>query len=482
MLAKKSHFVLAVSIILLVGFLATSLISYFVARHSLSAHISEEMLPLTSDNIYSEIQRDLLTPILISSLMSHDTFVRDWATQGELEPERIIHYLDEIQRKYNTITAFFVSEKTSNYYHPSGILKTVHANDPADAWYFRVRELTQPYEINVDSDTADRSRLSVFINYRVYDRKGDYIGATGVGLSVNAVTRLIETYQKRYGRQIYFANREGDITLHGSGFEGKRRIQDRAGLNKFATQLLTSPSSSFSYAASDGGNVYVNSRLVPEFNWYLLVEQRNDAGETRIQNTLILNILVSLAITALVLLIAHFTLRSYQQRLEEMATTDKLTGAASRQVFDSLFEHVVKTAKRRDKPLAMINLDIDHFKTINDTYGHQGGDVVIQNVADAVRRNIRAADTICRWGGEEFLLLLDDCNLADANARAEIIRNAVKSLRIRYGRDDISVTISLGVAEYEKGEDLMSLIGRSDAALYAAKNQGRDRVSNADSR
>jgi diguanylate cyclase (GGDEF)-like protein len=476
MQGKKLYFIAAITVLLLLGFLATSFISYFVAQRSLSKHIAEDMLPLTSDNIYSEIQRDLLTPILISSLMAHDTFVRDWAVQGEGDELKIQNYLLEIQKKYQTITAFFVSDRTRKYYHASGILKTVDNQEPGDAWYFRVREQTQPYEINVDTDTADRGRLSIFINYRVLDNGGNFIGATGVGLSVNAVTQLIETYQRRYGRKIYFVDREGDVTLHGSGFAVEAQIRKRPGLAKFATQILTTPSMSFSYVAANGGNVYVNSRLVPEFGWYLLVEQQDDPGEARIQQTLFINILVSLIITAVVLAIAYFTLSGYQRRLEQMATTDKLTGAANRQVFDMIFEHVVKLAARRDKPVSVINIDIDYFKAINDTYGHQGGDIVIQAVADIIRQNIRDADTLCRWGGEEFLLLLDDCALDDACARADIIRNAVKNHRVSFGRDAIGVTISLGVAQYRRAEPLLTLIGRSDAALYTAKQQGRDQV------
>lgn len=477
MLGKKNQFV-AVTALLLAGFLATSLISYFVARHSLAKHIAEETLPLTSDNIYSEIQRDLLTPILISSLMAHDTFVRDWALQGEGDALKITSYLREIQKKYDTITAFFVSDRTRNYYHTSGVLKTVDMKEPGDAWYFRVRGQNKPYEINVDADTADRSRLSIFINYRVVDDGGNFIGATGVGLSVKAVTALIDTYQDRYGRTIYFIDREGHVTLHGKAFQLPARIQERAGLSPFATRILTSPSESFNYRAEHGGNVYVNSRLVPEFGWYLMVEQRNDPGEARIQTTLIVNILVSLIVTALVMLIAYFTLSGYQRRLEQMATTDKLTGAANRQVFDMIFEHAAKSAERRGKPVSMINIDIDHFKAINDTYGHQGGDKVIQVVADLIRKNIREVDTLCRWGGEEFLVLLDECGLDDAAARAETIRQAVREHRVQFGREQIAVTISLGVAEHRRGEELLTLIGRSDAALYSAKEAGRDRVHN----
>ncbi len=182
----------------------------------------------------------------------------------------------------------------------------------------------------------------------------------------------------------------------------------------------------------------------------------------------------------LVLVIAHFTVRSYQRRLEEMATTDKLTGASNRQVIDMIFNHVDKTAKRRGEAISLITLDIDHFKQINDTYGHQGEDTVIYQLAQIIRQHIREADTLCRWGGEEFLLLLNDCALEDACERAEIIRKAVKNSAIRFGWEDTHITISLGVAQHRTGEELASLIHRADNALYEATGQGRDRVQTAE--
>lgn len=474
---RKLYFVAALTVLMIVGFMATSLTSYFVARESLSENISEQMLPLTSDNIYSEIQRDLLRPILISSLMATDTFLHDWVINGEEDTQLVRNYLREIQQQYGTITSFFVSDATRNYYHPDGIIKTVSADNPDDAWYFRVRSQREPYEINVDVDTADRSRLSIFINYRVEDGRGNFLGVTGVGLAVSAVTSLIETYQLRYGRDIYFIDREGNVALTQDLSGPAQRIQDRPGLGPLATQILTTPSASLTYERNPGETVYLNSRLVPEFDWYLMVEEHDSAAEERIENTLLINIGLSLGIMTLVLLVAHFTLKAYQGRLEEMATTDRLTGAANRHVFDGIFDNVQRSARRNGRPVAIACIDIDHFKEVNDTFGHQAGDMVIRAVADVIRQHARASDTLCRWGGEEFLLLLDGCTAEEAAERAETIRKAVKKQSVVFGREDIRVTLSCGVAQYHPGEELFSLIARVDAVLYRAKHEGRDRVN-----
>lgn len=474
---KKIFFAIALAVVLVLGFIATSVASYFVTRDSLTDRIAQETLPLTSDNIYSEIEQDLLRSVLISSLMAHDTFVKDWALSGEQEPERIIRYLEEIQQKYDTTTAFFVSEQTRKYYHPSGVLETVEQDDAADAWYFRVRDMNDPYEINIDTDTADPSRLSIFVNFRVVNTDGDFIGATGIGLSVESVGNLIDEYQQRYGRDIYFVDRKGEVRLQVDGTVEHERIQERPGLGDIATKMLTSPSSSLSYTNVAGETVYVNTRLIPELDWLLVVEQSEATAEPRILNTLLLNIGVALGITLLVFAIAWFTIRGYHERLEEMATTDSLTGTTSRQVFGILFDHDARAATRSGSALTLLEIDIDGFKPINDTYGHQTGDAVLRMVANTVREHIRDPDTICRWGGDEFLVLLGRCDGSAGQQIAEKIRAAIAKQVVRRGNDEIRVTVSIGVAKREPGEELPSLNARCDAALYEAKREGRDRVA-----
>ncbi|MGD9660162.1 MAG: diguanylate cyclase [Porticoccaceae bacterium] len=475
---RKRIFVAILAALLAAGFLATTLISYQVAKTSLDHQVADEMLPLTSDNIYSEIQRDLLRPILISSLMANDTFVRDWALGGEKNSAQISSYLGEIQKKYGAITAFFISDQSLNYYHPTGVVKVMDSDDPLDQWYFSLRSSTSEYDINVDNDTADRSRLNIFINYRVFDYQGRFIGVTGVGLSVKSVINLINNYQRRYNRQIYFVNREGDVSLHGNDFNLQSSLHQRPGLKAISTQILTTPSLSTTYTRGDEDEdeFYLNSRLVPEFDWYLIVEQRRHNGKEQIDKTLIINILVSLAITVLVLLIAHFTLRGYQRQLIEMATIDKLTGALNRQAFENLFDHVAKTVKRHRHPLALLAIDLDDFKAVNDNFGHQAGDQVLQNLSAAIRGITRECDTLCRWGGEEFMLLLEHCSLDEAKQRAEHIRQLIEQRATAFGREDILVTISIGVTEYRAGETLDVFVNRADGALYKAKREGRNRV------
>ncbi|MGM0517352.1 MAG: sensor domain-containing diguanylate cyclase [Pseudomonadota bacterium] len=478
---KRLAFILALTGMLTLGFVTTSLVSYFLVKDSVQTRLAEETLPLTSDNILSEIERDLLRSILISSLMAHDTFVRDWTREGEKTPERIIRYLGEIQRKYDTTTAFFAADDSKRYYHPDGILKTISRANAADAWYFRARQMNEPFEINIDHDTADPSRLTIFVNYRVVDAQGDFLGVTGIGLAVETVAELIESYQQRYGRDIYFIDHEGQVTLHGSEHRGPDSIQEQPGLSRHSIRVLTSPSTAFSYETESGEEVYVNTRLIPELDWYLVVEQGESGADPRLLGTLIVNVMLALGVAILVIVIAWAVLRQYERRLENLATTDPLTGTANRSALEMQFDQAGKVEQRSGQPFSLLALDIDHFKTINDRHGHEAGDVVLRSVADLIGREIREVDTLCRWGGDEFLILLQQAGGADALRTAERIREAIGSTPIRLpnGRR-VEVSVTLGVATHRVDEPLKLLMRRADQALYRAKEAGRDRVETDD--
>jgi diguanylate cyclase (GGDEF)-like protein len=476
---RKNRIVGVLTILLFTGFVTTSFVSYFVAHKSITDQIVETTLPLTSDNIYSEIQRDLLSPIFISSLMANDTFVRDWALGGEQDEKAIIRYLTEIQKKYGTISSFFVSEKTGKYYHPKGILKKISETDPQDKWYYSLRKIDEDYEVNVDIDTADRNSMTIFINHRVYDYSGKFIGATGVGLAVKEVNKLINIYQTRYGRRVYFTDREGAITLSSGDFKGVRSIRKIEGLSILATQILANPSSSINYK-NNGKTVYLNSRIVPQFNWYLLVEQVEDPAEKRILKTFLMNLAISLIITLVVLFLANLTIGKYQRKIEEMATTDNLTGLSNRQIFDSLYDQALKFSNRQRGGFSSIMFDIDHFKKVNDTYGHPAGDIVIKAVAQSAKSEIRNSDVICRWGGEEFIVLLPNCDIEKAGKVAEKMRQTIEDQKkLAYNGEPIYITASFGVAQYQEGDTRIDLVRRVDRALYAAKKNGRNRVESA---
>jgi diguanylate cyclase (GGDEF)-like protein len=477
MTSDKRKLVFILSILLSAGFAATTLINYYVSKASIRESIVDSELPLTSDNIYSEIQKDLVRPIVISSMMASDTFLRDWVLAGEQDVEKMTRYLREVKDRYGAFTSFFISEGSRIYYQTEGVLKLVRQDEPRDAWYFRVREMNPAYEINMDPDLANKDALTIFINYRVFDYDGKFIGAAGVGLTVGAVRALINDYQTRYQRSIYFVDRKGGIALFSneSPAAAAASIHNIEGLGKIAKKILHKGAGTFQYGNA-AGNHLLNVRFIPELNWYLFVERLEDEALEDIRTTLYLNLVICLIITVITLLATSLTINRYQARLEKMATTDKLTGLANRHAFDLVMPHIISEARRDRKPLLAVLIDIDHFKKINDRLGHLAGDGVIREIAGTIKAAVRKSDLVCRWGGEEFLLLLRGTDADRGQLLAEKIRGAVAAASLRHGDAEIAVTISLGVAAYVDGDTPDQLIARADGALYDAKRKGRNVV------
>ena len=158
--------------------------------------------------------------------------------------------------------------------------------------------------------------------------------------------------------------------------------------------------------------------------------------------------------------------------LSELATTDPLTGVANRRAFDHCLQLELAIVERRKTPLSLLMLDVDHFKRINDTFGHETGDKVLVAIAQMLSGCARVIDVVARVGGEEFAVILPNTDAEGAQEVAKRMRNAVAGLD---GRGE-PITISIGAATLHDKEDVASLYARADAALYAAKTSGRDRV------
>ncbi|MBN1276041.1 MAG: diguanylate cyclase [Deltaproteobacteria bacterium] len=472
---KKYWIIVLIAILLVTGFALIVLTSYLVAYRSLGEEISQYSLPLTTDNIYSDIQKDFILPIYISSIMANDTFLRDWVLSGEEDADRIIRYLAEIQNKYNTVTSFFVSSNTKNYYHPDGILKQVRENDPDDAWYFRASKLDELYEINIDSDTAERKRITVFVNYQVHDYKNNLIGVTGVGLELKQMQKAIEKYQSKYKSIVFFADSMGKVRLHAENFEFPLDLYKWKGFSSLALKLLSNPGISFDYINEDY-TYFLNSRPVPEFNLILIILKKGDTLKENLKEKLRINLVISFLISLIILGIVIFIVRRYNQKLELMAYVDTLTDSYNRNAFQLIFSQLSKEEKRLKRKSSLLLLDLDHFKSINDKYGHNCGDLVLKSFSELVLKIIRETDVFCRWGGEEFVLLLVDCSMDKAVEVAEKIRIAVSELEIPFWRDIIKVTVSIGVVERLEKENLSQLINRADRMMYLAKEQGRNQV------
>jgi diguanylate cyclase (GGDEF)-like protein/PAS domain S-box-containing protein len=176
---------------------------------------------------------------------------------------------------------------------------------------------------------------------------------------------------------------------------------------------------------------------------------------------------------------AHVTeIEKLQAELREQALRDPLTGLYNRRYLAEMLEHELARVKREKKPMSVIVTDIDHFKKINDNYGHQVGDEFLRKIANLISSHTRSSDIACRYGGEEFLLVMPGTSVKSAVKRAEELRLECAQIQIPYENKKLSVTLSFGVASYPAhGQGAEEIVIKADKALYKSKRSGRNRVT-----
>lgn len=169
----------------------------------------------------------------------------------------------------------------------------------------------------------------------------------------------------------------------------------------------------------------------------------------------------------------HVLLKQQQDLLKQMALVDQLTGLYNRHYLLTASDQKVAQAQRHQQGLSLMMIDIDHFKSVNDNHGHPAGDRVLNQVAQVILEHNRKEDIAARFGGEEFVVLLDGCDLEAAEYKAEQLRKAVEQLK----PEGLDISISIGVSRLAAGvDDFTNLLSRADQAVYQAKQQGRNRV------
>ena len=164
-------------------------------------------------------------------------------------------------------------------------------------------------------------------------------------------------------------------------------------------------------------------------------------------------------------------------QLNDLANTDSLTGLLNRRAFSEILKLEHEKYLRYKEKFSLLIIDIDHFKSVNDVYGHSAGDETLKVFSDAVKTHLRKSDTLCRWGGEEFLILLPNSDEKSSQILAEKLRLEIEGLSIQYLKDRIKFTVCIGIASINKNDSSPeNLIHRADIALFAAKDSGRNKV------
>ncbi len=476
-LFKKYNLLLGLGVILALGFLANSLATLYLSRDALLQQSEKKTLPLIGENMASVIALSLSRSHAISSQLANDVFLRDAILSEDPDTEKVVAYLKSARQKDASLSHFLVIEKDQKYLDSRGTVRTVNQDDFRDEWYAQLRQSDRDHVAQIASDFAEENSPILNLGYPIHDAEHGFAGAVGLSMPMTVLLTTMNDYAKNYGCSIFFVDHNGKIVLSDTRSNKVGNIRQLDGIKLVADDLLNNrqPIQSKSYDKAEA-RLQLNARYVPELGWYLMVENDTASAVHDVMPLVYTNAVAGTVITLLALLLAGHFIANYQIRMNVLASRDSMTGLMNRQAFTNSFQQAVLEMQRLKLPLSFILFDIDYLKKINESHGHATGDKIITDVARLSKSSVRGSDLLCRWGGEQFALLLKRCDVEQAYKIAEQLRLNVQNHPFTLADRDASVTISLGVAEWTDNESVDDLFARVDEAVYLAKSEGRNRA------
>ncbi len=461
--------------VILIGFVAVGITSY----NTYSKVIKDDILnisKLTSTGIYSDIRGELTKPIFVSLTMANDSFLKTWLKDeaaGNLSAghaQALINYLLGIKEKYGYNSVFLVSEATQNYYYFKGLNKVISPSDDHDQWYYTFLKTNKLYDLDVDTDQANRDRLTVFINCRIQDENGKLLGVTGVGLELDQVQSLLRSFENDFSLEATLFNQDGIVQVSSDSNDiEKKNVFDLSALSANKDKIIGSNSMQiFQYndGKSDG---YLITRYIEDMDWYLLIKKDTSVLTQSFYVQLISDFIILAGVVLIVLLIVDRLIRRNEKILNKMARTDSLSDLPNRRSFNEALSSAMKEP-RNAKSFFVFVFDIDNFKIINDIHGHLIGDQIIRQIGSAASE-VFSKEAVFRWGGDEFAGFISG-EFGDA-------KKMVERFFIRISEDKdlkaYKITVSFGAANLSPEDTTNTLLYRADQALYRAKESGKDR-------
>jgi diguanylate cyclase (GGDEF)-like protein len=420
--------------------------------------------------VYSLVNHELLKPLNMAEAFAETINFSKWANSEEISPadeQELLEYLAQLEQRLG-LTFFVALEKPRRQYLSSG--RAFDLIEGQVYWYFEALKVDR----DIIADLGQVGDVHLYFDVRIFNKDNEFLGYVGVGRRIKEFVDTFELYKQRYGYDFLFVNDKDQVILSS--------IPDLVVEDEFIPPLTSLPwfdeenispnELDSSIVSVEDEDFLISEIVIEELDWRLLLLVPLQQRQTTITKTFVTNAVMTFLVVCGMLGVAYVLMLVYKRNLQQDAETDQLTQLPNRKFIDREFAFFSK----RELDMGVAVIDIDHFKKINDTYGHNVGDEVLKVIATRLTSHIREGDIVGRWGGEEFLMLLPATSKKAAVQIAERARMEISGNPIKVKDKELKVTASFGIAFGSSKMDFMELVENADRALYQAKDSGRNKV------
>ena len=465
---NSSRQIILICVVIVVAF-AASAIMFTVSGFKNTRAFVEQITDMSAMNLISNIDESMMSSVSAAKIMAGNSFVIDWAEKETNHANdsdyinKLYNYLKTYQEGNNYNFLFYASKNTEKIYYQDSVNLKMSSQNAEDRWIFDFLDsnLQYKFSLNPFKPSADSDNVSLLIMYKLIGENGKTLGAIGMNINLGVVERSIVEIGNEYNVGVAFSDLEGNIMISkDSALPKGTNIFNEAVTRKWI---------------SDGGLVtskhFCEIRYLGAFNWYLIIYGSGDSIIRATITQLALQLAMLAVLLLLMIAVIINTISQYRNQIISLATLDELTKIMNRKSFMARFEYFSKQSLLEGGHLFLI--DIDFFKTINDTLGHAAGDEALSFLSDKLGDCVDHEGFIGRWGGDEFIGAFFS-TVADPLEK-------IKALSLELAETEtgkrMHITLSAGIAAIEAGLPLNKVVEKADIALYTSKKKGRNQAT-----
>jgi diguanylate cyclase (GGDEF)-like protein len=453
-------------ILILITLLSVFAVTGYVAINNIVSEQSRIQQQAVSP-VYSLVNRELLKPLHIAETFA-ETITFEQILNNDVDESFLLAQLARMEERLGLI--FFVAlEKQRRQLMSDG--RSFDLIEGEVYWYFEALDTKE----RILADLGQVGNVHLFFDVKIYSDNDEFLGFVGVGKPIKSFIESLNKYKAQYGYDFLFVNERDQVLLSSvpDYVVTDDYVPDLKSLPWFDDAAVNLTDLSNVIVENDDKEVLISEISIPQLNWRLLLLTPLETRQAQLTKTFAMNALLASSVIIIVISGIFAVFISYKRKLEKRMETDALTGLANRSYLQRRYQQL----RKRSANICIVMVDLDHFKQINDQYGHGAGDEVLRTAANVLTNILRNGDTVCRWGGEEFVLLIPEITAQNCIALVEKARREVERGNVKHGNHTITFTASFGVTAGSTSLQLSKHLANADMALYESKRNGRNRAT-----